>query len=68
MDEDIRERILEKLSAKEIAEEIEELDTDDVLTLETAKIGRNCHVSNYNSDHVEDIRELLHITKILQEV
>ena len=33
VDEDIREGILENLSAKEIAEEIEELDTDDAADL-----------------------------------
>ena len=62
VDEDIRERILEKLSAKEIAEEIEELDTDDATDLisELPEDRQEIVMSQIkDSDHVEDIRELL---------
>ena len=62
VDEDIRERILDKLSAKEIAEEIEELDTDDAADLisELPEDRQEIVMSQItDSDHVEDIRELL---------
>ena len=62
VDEDIRERILEKLSAKEIAEEIEELDSDDAADLisELPEDRQEIVMSQItDSDHVEDIRELL---------
>ena len=62
IDEDIRENILEKLSAKEIAEEIEELDTDDAADLiaelpEDRKERVMSQITNF--DHAKDIRELL---------
>ena len=62
VDEDTRERILEKLSAKEIAEEISELDSDDAADL-IAELSeeRQERVMSEISDlsHVDDIRELL---------
>ena len=62
VDEDIRERILEKLSVKEIAEEISELDSDDAADL-IAELSedRQERVMSEISDasHVDDIRELL---------
>ena len=62
VDEDTRERILEKLSAKEIAEEISELDSDDAADL-IAELSeeRQERVMSEISDlsHVNDIRELL---------
>jgi magnesium transporter len=62
VDEDIREGILEKLSAKEIAEEIQELDTDDAADLiaELPEDRQETVMSQItDSDHLEDIRELL---------
>ena len=62
VDEDIREGILEKLSAKEIAEEIEELDTDDAADLiaELPEERQEPVMSQItDTSHVEDIRELL---------
>ena len=62
VDEDIREGILENLSAKESAEEIEELDTDDAADLSGELTEeRQERVMSQISDtgHVEDIRELL---------
>jgi magnesium transporter len=62
VDEDIRERILDKLSVKEIAEEISELDSDDAADL-IAELSedRQERVMSEISDasHVDDIRELL---------
>ena len=62
VDEDTRERILEKLSVKEIAEEISELDSDDAADL-MAELSeeRQERVMSEISDtsHVDDIRELL---------
>ena len=62
VDENIRERILEKLSVKEIAEEISELDSDDAADL-IAELSedRQERVMSEISDasHVDDIRELL---------
>jgi magnesium transporter len=62
VDEDTRERILEKLSVKEIAEEISELDSDDAADL-MAELPeeRQERVMSEISDtsHVDDIRELL---------
>ena len=62
VDEDTRERILEKLSVKEIAEEISELDSDDAADL-IAELSedRQERVMSEISDasHVDDIRELL---------
>ena len=62
VDEDTRERILEKLSIKEIAEEISELDSDDAADL-MAELSeeRQERVMSEISDtsHVDDIRELL---------
>ncbi len=62
VDEDLREKILEKLSAKEIAKEIQELDTDDAADLiAELPVERQEKVMSQISDteHVEDIRELL---------
>jgi len=62
VDEDIREKILKKLSAKEIAEELAELDTDDAADI-VAELpeDRQEHVISHIEDeeHVKDIVELL---------
>ena len=67
VDEDLREKILEKLSAKEIAKEIQELDTDDAADLiAELPVERQEKVMSQISDteHVEDIRELLTLSLI----
>ena len=59
---DIREGILEKLSAKEIAEEVLELDTDDAadIILELPEERQEKVMSQISDDeHVNDIRDLL---------
>jgi magnesium transporter len=62
VDEDTRERILEKLSIKEIAEEISELDSDDAADLmaELSEERQEWVMSEISdTSHVDDIRELL---------
>jgi magnesium transporter len=62
VDEDTRERILEKLSIKEIAEEISELDSDDAADLmaELSEERQEWVMSEISdTSHVGDIRELL---------
>jgi len=62
VDESFREKILNKLSAKEIAEEIEELDTDDAADIvgELPEILQEKVLSKIeDTDHSQDIRELL---------
>ena len=59
---DIREGILEKLSAKEIAKEVLELDTDDAadIILELPEERQEKVMSQITDDeHVSDIRDLL---------
>ena len=66
---DIREGILEKLSAKEIAEEVLELDTDDAadIILELPEERQKKVMSQIADDeHVNDIRDLLKYKKIQQ--
>ena len=62
VDPDIRESILENLSAKEIAQEISELDTDDAadLILELSQERQEKVMSQIDDqEHAQDIRELL---------
>ena len=62
MDPDIREGILEQLSAKEIAKEVLELDTDDAtdIILELPADRQEKVMSQIEDDeHVSDIRDLL---------
>ena len=62
VDESFREKILNKLSAKEIAEEIEELDTDDAADIvgELPEILQEKVLSKIeDTEHSQDIRELL---------
>ena len=62
INEDFREKILTQLSAKEIAEEIEELDTDDAADLiaELPEERQEKVMSQISdTDHLKDIRELL---------
>jgi magnesium transporter len=62
IDPDIRESILDNLSAKEIALEVTELDTDDAadLILELPEDRQEKVMSQIEDDeHVQDIRELL---------
>jgi len=62
VDPDIRESILDNLSAKEIALEVAELDTDDAadLILELSEDRQEKVMSQIEDDeHVQDIRELL---------
>lgn len=62
MDEDIREKILQKLSAKEIAEELDELDTDDAADMiaELPEERQEVVISQIEDDeHKADIQELL---------
>ena len=62
LDPDIRESILENLSAKEIALEVAELDTDDAtnLILELPEDRQEKVMSQIEDDeHVQDIRDLL---------
>ncbi|MFL2590327.1 MAG: magnesium transporter [Flavobacteriaceae bacterium] len=62
VDESFREKILNKLSAKEIAEEIEELDTDDAADIvgELPEILQEKVLSKIeDTEHTQDIRELL---------
>ncbi|NIK90673.1 magnesium transporter [Mangrovimonas sp. CR14] len=62
MDEDNREKVLENLSAKEIANEILELDTDDAADIiaELPEERRHAVISNIDDeDHRAEIKELL---------
>jgi magnesium transporter len=62
IDEDVREKILKKLSAKEIAEELEELDTDDAADMiaELPEERQEKVISHIeDEEHVKDIVELL---------
>ena len=62
VDPDIREGILDKLSAKEIADEVLELDTDDAadIILELPEERKEKVMSQINDDeHLSDIRDLL---------
>ena len=62
IDEDIREKILTKLSAKEIAEELEELDTDDAADIiaELPEHRQENVISHIeDEEHAADIKELL---------
>lgn len=62
VDPDIREGILDKLSAKEIANEVLELDTDDAvdIILELNEERQEKVMSQINNDvHLNDIRDLL---------
>ncbi len=62
VDEDIREKILTKLSAKEIAEELEELDTDDAADIiaELPEHRQENVISQIeDEEHAADIKELL---------
>tara|TARA_A100001011_G_scaffold399937_1_gene511209 strand:- start:41937 stop:43295 length:1359 start_codon:yes stop_codon:yes gene_type:complete len=62
VDPDIREGILQKLSAKEIAKEVLELDTDDAadIILELPEERKEKVMSQINDDeHLSDIRDLL---------
>jgi magnesium transporter len=63
VDPDIREGILEQLSAKEIAKEVFELDTDDAadIILELPEERQEKVMSQIEDDeHVSDIRELFY--------
>jgi magnesium transporter len=62
LDEDIREKILQKLSAKEIAEEVEELDSDDAADIigELSEERQEAVMSQIeDEEHVKEIEELL---------
>lgn len=62
LDEDHRERIIENLSAKEIAQEISELDTDDAadLIMELPEERKERVIAQIeDDDRIEDLRELL---------
>ncbi len=62
VDPDIREGILDRLSAKEIADEVLELDTDDAadIILELPEERKEKVMSQINDDeHLNDIRDLL---------
>ncbi len=62
LDEDLREKILRKLSAKEIAEELEELDTDDAADMiaELPEDRQERVISEIeDEEHKADIQELL---------
>lgn len=62
VDEDIREKILKKLSPKEIADELTELDTDDAVDLiaELPEERQERVISHIeDEDHKADIQELL---------
>ncbi|GAA4233277.1 magnesium transporter [Postechiella marina] len=62
LDEDIREKVLKRLSAKEIAEEIEELDTDDAADIiaELPESRQEEVISKIeDQDHKAEIKELL---------
>ena len=62
LDEDYREKILKNLSIKEIAEEVEELDTDDAtdIILELSKEKQKKVISKIiDAEHKADIKELL---------
>ena len=62
LDEDNRERIIENLSAKEIAQEISELDTDDAadLIMELPEERKERVIAQIeDDDRIEDLRELL---------
>ena len=62
IDDEKREKILEKLSAKEIAEELTELDTDDAVDIisELPEERKERVISEIEDDkHIKNIRELL---------
>jgi magnesium transporter len=62
VDEDVREKILSKLSPKEIAEEIEEMDTDDAADIVAElddHIKQKVIKEIEDKEHAEDIVELL---------
>jgi len=62
VDEDVREKILKKLSAREIAEELAELDTDDAadIVAELPEDRQERVISHIeDEEHVKDIVELL---------
>tara|TARA_B100000795_G_scaffold268724_1_gene256310 strand:+ start:32 stop:1381 length:1350 start_codon:yes stop_codon:yes gene_type:complete len=62
LDEDIREKTLQKLSAKEIAEEVEELDSDDAADIigELSEERQEAVMSQIeDEEHVKEIEELL---------
>ena len=62
LDEDIREKILKNLSAKEIAEEVEEMDSDDAADIigELSEERQERVISALEDDElVADIKELL---------
>ncbi len=62
LDDDLREKILKKLSVKEIAEEIEELDTDDAADMiaELPEERQERVIAQIeDEDHAKDIVELL---------
>ncbi|PHR72487.1 MAG: magnesium transporter [Lutibacter sp.] len=62
LDEDVREKVLTKLSAKEIAEELEELDSDDAADIigELPEHRKKRVIDHIDDDeHVADIKELL---------
>jgi len=62
LDEDIREKVLENLSAKEIAEEVGELDTDDAADMisELSEERQEEVISNIeDEEHKAEIEELL---------
>ncbi len=62
LDDDLKEKILERLSAKEIAEEVEELESDEAADIlaelpEDKKVEVISHIDD--KEHVKDIVELL---------
>ncbi|MBW4980821.1 magnesium transporter, partial [Marinobacter adhaerens] len=62
LEEDVRERILNKLSAKEIAEELEEMDTDDAADINSELSEERAQqvISEMeDEEHAENIVELL---------
>ena len=62
VDDDVREEILKNLSAKEIAEEVEELDTDDAADIigELSEERQEAVMSQIeDEEHVKEIEELL---------
>ena len=62
LDEDVREKVLKNLSAKEIAEELEELDTDDAADMigELPEERQERVISEIeDEEHKADIQELL---------
>lgn len=62
LDEDLREKILSRLSPKEIAEELDELDTNDAADIiaELSEVMKDQVISELqDSDHAKDIVDLL---------